>query len=141
MADLTITTSEVLSQTGIVEQVEAGGTIAAGQCVYRKANGTWVIAQSDGTALESGAGTGCGVALTGGSLGQDFLVQRSGNCKLGASASLTVGTVYVISNTAGGIAPFADLGTADYVSILGVGSSSSVLAMGPGPNCTGAVVP
>jgi hypothetical protein len=39
------------------------------------------------------------------------------------------GTIYVVSATAGGICPEADLASTNYVSILGVGSTAAVIKM------------
>jgi hypothetical protein len=55
-------------------------------------------------------------------------VQTAGNINLGAT--LTVGQIYVLSATAGGIAPVADLATGHYPSILGVATTASNLLMG-----------
>jgi hypothetical protein len=42
---------------------------------------------------------------------------------------ITAGTIYVLSSAAGGIAPAADLGASDYVTILGVGKTATVLSV------------
>lgn len=140
MADLTITTTQVVSDSGIVERVEAGATITAGQGVYRMANGTWGLAQCDGTAIESGSGTAIGIALTGGTSGQDILVQRNGVLTLGAGAAPAAGEIYLVSATAGGIAPEADIGAGKYVTVLGVGKSGNKLAMGAGCIASGQTI-
>lgn len=140
MADLTITTTQVISDSGTVEQVEAGEAVTAGQSVYRAAAGTWWLAQHDGTAIQSGAGTSTGIAISGASAGQDFLVQRTGTLTLGAGAAPTPGTVYCVSATAGGICPAADVGAGDYVTILGVGKTGNKLAMGAGPIASGQTI-
>lgn len=44
---------------------------------------------------------------------------------------VTVGQVYVVSTTTGGIAPYSDLGSGDYVTYLGVGATSSTIACDP----------
>lgn len=44
--------------------------------------------------------------------------------------TVVVGTVYVVSATAGGIAPSADLATGWYTTILGVATTAAKLSMG-----------
>jgi len=41
--------------------------------------------------------------------------------------TVVVGTVYTSSSTAGGIAPVTDNATGDYVSVIGVGISATVI--------------
>ena len=141
MADLTITTTQVISEFGSTEWGEAGEAITIGQSVYRAADQTWYKAQCDGTAVQSGSGSRVGIATQGASAGQYFIVQRTGSLTLGAGAGPTVGTVYVVAATAGGIAPWADLASTNYVTVLGVGASSNRLILGPGPNASGQVKP
>jgi len=43
---------------------------------------------------------------------------------------MTVGEVYVVSATAGGIAPVGDLTTGNYVTVLGVATTTSNLQLG-----------
>jgi len=141
MADLTITESQVVSDAGVIERVTAGATVTKGQSVYRQPNNTWALAQHDGTALESGAGTGVAIAISGGVSGQEILVQRGGVLTLGAGAAPVAGTVYCVSATAGGICPLSDVGSGDYVTVLGVGKSGNKLAMGAGPIASGQTIP
>ena len=46
-------------------------------------------------------------------------------------ATLTAGTAYYLSATAGGICPFADLGAGDRVIFLDIAKSTSVLHFRP----------
>jgi hypothetical protein len=46
------------------------------------------------------------------------------------NAALAAGQVYVVSTTAGGIAPVADMGAGDFVTVLGIGTSTTVLKIG-----------
>jgi hypothetical protein len=45
------------------------------------------------------------------------------------NSAFTVGQVYVASTNAGGIAPYADLGSGDYVTILGVATTATNLKL------------
>ena len=125
MADLTITAANVLQTDGNFTDGTAGATITAGQTVYLDATtNRWKLAQADGTSAEASLR---GVALHGASNGQPLRVLTSGRYNPGATVA--VGTVYVVSATAGGIAPIADLVATNYVSILGVGTTTSEITV------------
>lgn len=123
MADLSITAANVVADSGAVsiQTYTAGATITAGQAVYidTAASNVVKLAQADGTALEA---TVKGVALHGASSGQPVAVAVSGELDLGAS--LTVAQVYILSATAGGIAPVGDLASSSYLSIIGMGTAA-----------------
>lgn len=125
MADLSITAASVAKSTGAVvdNQYLAAATITAGQLVYLTTSNTWNLVDNDAAATS----TVGGVALHGSLAGQPLAVQSAGNINLGAT--LTVGAIYGSSSTAGAIAPVSDHTTGDYVSILGIGISASILQM------------
>lgn len=130
MADLTITASSVATSSGSVTSgFLAGATITAGQSVYLKSSDSkWYLAQNDGTAEESGSGVRFGISLHAALSGQPLAVQESGVINVGST--LTVGTIYIVAATVGGIAPFADLsGTNNRIVTLGFGSTSALLDM------------
>lgn len=124
MADLTITAASCVPGVGNkLEQGVAGETITAGMAVYKAADGKWMKADADSaTAL---ARTATAIACTGSSLNQPIVVQRSGKITLGAT--LTANTTYYLSNTAGGICPLADVGTGEYLEIIGVAVDTAIL--------------
>lgn len=128
MADLSLTPASVVKGTGaITKSVVAGATITAGQPVYRNSTtGKYQPSDSDSGTAE--ARTPEGLALHGASDAQPLAIQTSGEISLGAV--LTVGTIYVMSDTAGGIMPSTDLEAGDYVTILGVAKTTSILKMG-----------
>lgn len=117
--DLTITAADVQDSSSTKSSGVAGETITAGQVVYLKSSDSrlWK-AQCDGTAAEA---TAVGVAAHAALAGQPLAYYASGTIDIGAT---TVKTVYVVSATAGGIAPIADLATGNYISILGVASAT-----------------
>lgn len=131
MADLTITAASVAPSTDAVTvHGTAGETITAGMSVYLNAAAPprWMKAQCDGTAIESGYGSqGVGIARHGSLNGQPISVQTGGKIVVGAT--VVVGTMYAISATAGGICPMADLTTNNYVTPLGLATSTTVLDM------------
>ena len=135
MADLSVTAANVARVSGNVRHGTAGATITAGQVVYLDtAAGTWKLAVCDGTgaatAVTSGSG-GVGIALHGAASGQPLTIQYDGVINPGGT--VTVGVIYVASAAAaGGIAPSADLSAVDndYVTILGVGTTTSRITLG-----------
>ena len=128
MADLTITAAQVLKSTGaVVETGNAGETITQGQSVYRKAADKEIYkADANVAAAEAAA---VGIALNSAADGQPIKFQTDGSITLGAGAAPVEGTVYVVSATAGGIAPVADLVSTNYVTTLGVGNGSNGIDM------------
>lgn len=122
MADLTITATQVLPDTtsaGKTVNGYCGEAITAGAVVYASAGTTYKLADAD---LSAAAATAIGIALNGGATGQPLIVQTAGSPTIGVGASITDGAVYVLSGTAGKIAPVADLAAADYVTLIGVGN-------------------
>lgn len=137
MADVSITVANVQRSTGAIIETgyAAGETITAGQALYLKTSDLrWWKAQADGTSAEATFG---GIALHGALAGQPLAVQTSGLITIGGT--VVVGGVYVVSATAGGIAPLADLVTGNYVSIVGYATTAALLQLNPAN--TGVAVP
>jgi hypothetical protein len=123
MADVSVTAASVVktSTTAISEGI-AGGTVTAGQPVYIDTTDSSLKgADADVQATSVAAG----IALHGASTGQPLKYATGGN--LTFNAGFTVGQVYVVSTTAGGIAPYSDLASGDFVTILGVATTTSNL--------------
>lgn len=122
MADLTITaTSVVPGADASVQQGIAGETITAGNSLYIKAaDGKLWKAQCDGTAEEA---TCVGVALNGAAPNQPVGYVTSGTVIIGATTSKA--TTYVVSATAGGIAPQADLVATNRISYVGYATDAT----------------
>ena len=128
MTDLAITAANVVKGSGATYDTGvAGATITAGQLVYKDASDSNKYKLVDSDSATAAARVVHGIALNGASSGQPLQVQRTGEITIGAT--LTVGETYVASDTAGGIMPIGDLETGDYVTIIGVGKTSSVLAL------------
>lgn len=100
-------------------------TITAGQSVYLdSATSTIKLADCDASATTAAA---VGIALHGSLAGQPITYQVSGQITIGAT--LSAGKIYVVSATAGGIAPSADLTTGWRTSELGIAISTTILDM------------
>ena len=125
MADLSITAANVVPGTNatIDRSYLAGATITAGQAVYfDTTTSKWKLADAN---LSQAAAVLGGIALNGASDGQPIAVQTRGQITIGATVA--VGTVYVLSATAGGIAPVADATTGWYASTLGIAITTAII--------------
>ncbi|CAN7599176.1 hypothetical protein [Bosea sp. LjRoot237] len=127
MADLTITASAVLpGASAALAAGTAGETIVAGKAVYlASATKKWMLADADSVTAE--ARKAVGIALNGASLNQPVGVLTGGDVTLGAV--LTAGQAIYLSDDPGGLCPLADLATGDYVCLLGLAKSTSVLTV------------
>ena len=123
MADVTVVANDVEIQgaCGIDARTKAGETLTPGQAVYLKTDGKYWKADA-GAILTASA---VGITLTDAIADQEVVVARSGKVDLGAT--LTVGTVYVVSGTAGGIAPVGDTPSSEYLTILGWATAADEL--------------
>lgn len=127
MADLTITAANVVAASNATRVTgTAGETITAGQPVYAKSSDSYHLWKCDAN-FSADTAAAVGIALHAASDGQPLTYITAGDVDLGAT--LVEGTVYVVSATAGGIAPAADLTTGWYTTVLGVATTSSNLAM------------
>ena len=106
--------------TADVRTGTAGGTVTAGNAVILDSAGALIRGKAD----NSTTATVHGIALHDAIDGQPLAYQVSGALTIAAVA--TVGTVYVLSASASGaIAPWADLTSAQRVSILGVATAAT----------------
>lgn len=123
--DLTITAANIIAGSGANnDNGTAGETITAGQCLYLDSSDSkYKLADSNAAGKDVVAGISLHAALN----GQPIKFITGGNLAMGAI--LTVGETYCLSETPGGIAPIADLATGEKVSILGVATTTSNLAI------------
>jgi hypothetical protein len=132
MAALVITASQVLAPTdgsGNFFTGVAGADVTAGQSMYLDtAVNTYKLADSNASQATARA---VGIAVHAALTGQPIRLMggRGGFLTLGAGAAPAVGTIYCVGATAGSIVPSADLATADYATILGVGATTNRLTM------------
>ena len=128
MVDISITNTAILNGGDIQWEAKgvAGATIAAGDVLYIDTANSNILklAQNDGTALEA---TIAGVALCDAVATQPVVYLKSGGT-LTLNAVATAGETYIASNTAGGIAPVADIST-NIVSYLGYGSATTTIKL------------
>jgi hypothetical protein len=124
MADISVTATSVTTTSGFVRHGTSGATLTQGMPVYLDAATGTIKACT--TASEAAAAC-VGITLNAASSGQPVSYLTEGN--LTFNAVLTKGTTYAVSDNAGGIRPVADNGSGDYITLLGVASSTSVLAL------------
>jgi|SRR6185436_743581 len=127
MADISITPASVVKGAdAVVGQGIAGATILAGQSVARDTDGLIKLYDSD--SANSNIRTLLGVALHGASASQPIQFQTGGNITIGGT--VVTGTVYLGSDTAGGIRPAVDLNSGDFTSVLGIAISAAAIKIG-----------
>lgn len=124
MADLTVTASSCVAVDATTVSGTAGVAITAGQAVYLDTTtGKYALADANSaTAAQRRAG---GIALNGAAANQPLKVATAGTITLGAT--MTAGVAYYLSDTPGGICPVADIGSGEYVCLIGFATSATVL--------------
>jgi hypothetical protein len=128
MTALTISAASVAWVSGpkASDQV-AGEAFDAGANIYFAANGKWMKAQADGTAIEAGS-ENLGMALASADAdGARISVALPGSIvSVGAG---TAGVIYVVGTSAGVMLPAADLASGKVtVAAIGIGTNKLLLA-------------
>lgn len=127
MADLTITAASVKVKSVTSQPLlgVVGESVTQGQPCYLKSSDSkyW---KADADTLAEAAATV--VALTPAATDGYALFAKAG-ATIDLGATLTVGQVYVVSATAGGICPYADLGSGDFVTIIGVPTAADSIEL------------
>lgn len=137
MSDISITAANVqISGNAQTRRVIAGGAITRGQPVYQDAADSFRVKACDADVAASAVALG--IALADVATGQPVDVVTA-DPAFTPGGTTVAGTIYVASPNAGGIAPWADLGTADFVTVLGVGLASNKLHLRP--IVSGAAIP
>lgn len=127
MADLTITAANVaVGGSATKETGVAGEAITAGEVLLKNSSNEMVLADADDVSLDEVYG----IALNDAASGQPIVYAKPGS-DITIGATLTAGTAYFLSATAGAICPHADLVTDDRVIFLGIAISTSVLRFRP----------
>lgn len=124
MADLTIVADDVLVSGPALITGIAGEAITPGDLVYVKAADSKLYKAHSGTAAAADAD---GVAVNSAAIGQPITYTPSGNLTTGGD--VVVGQVYVVSATAGKICPDTDLEGGDYVTVVGIGKTTSLVQL------------
>lgn len=136
MAALTITAANVgVGSNAAFQRYEVGAAIGHGQVIYYDTNNAdYRLADADTAATARAVG----ITVTSATADGNFvLAVTRGELTLGAI--LTVGTEYYLGTTPGEIVPKADLVTGDFVTRLGIATSTSTLFVDI--NATGVALP
>lgn len=126
MSDISYTGANVVpTATGANEFMDVvwGEAVTGGMPVYQHTDGKFYKAIDD-TALHAAA---IGFVCSAGGASQRGQIQTAGRITL---AGMTTGITYSVSDNAGGIRPVSDQGSGDFVTILGVAISATVLQIG-----------
>ncbi|CAN5480398.1 hypothetical protein BH10PSE7_BH10PSE7_15450 [soil metagenome] len=127
MADISITAANVVAGANAVKKAGTiGETVTAGQPGYLDPT-TQKWMKADSNSATAAARQAQGIFLNGGAVNQPCVVQTAGDITIGGT--LTPGVAYYLSDTAGGICPVADIGSGEYVCLLGIAKSASVLTI------------
>ena len=126
MADLVITPANVLPQSNTTTKSgTAGASINAGQMIYLDTADSNKAKLADANVLLTAVVAG--MALCDAEPGQPIQWASAGDVAVGTM--LTPGIVYLLSGTAGGLKPDADMTGSDYVSLFAIAKSTSVLTL------------
>lgn len=129
MADVSITAASVLKGANAkTRKGRAGATITAGQVVYEDSSDSFDFKLADANASAATANP-VGIALHGASDGQPLeIVTEDDDFTPGGTLSISAAAddgIYILSGTAGGIAPVGDIVAGWYPVILGVAKSAT----------------
>ena len=124
MADITQTPANVVINPAYPHKKRegiAGATIVQGDVLYQ--DGADGLSLKPAITTSASTARAVGIALTGASDGQVCVYLESGHINPGGTVA--VGEVYCVSDNAGKFAPVADIGAGDYVTVLGIGITTS----------------
>lgn len=127
MADLSQTAANVaIAGAGVSTRVvQVGEAVTQGQPGYLNSSDVkYYQADADASAATANV---AGVFLTPAAADGYAVIATLGPINVGAT--LTVGESYYVSDTKGGIKPSSDLATDDYVTLLGIATSTSTLEL------------
>ena len=123
MADLTIVPGDVQNtDTATLIEGDAAVVVAAGQAVYRNASSKFALADADGATPLFRV---VGIAVNSAKADQPLQVCTGDSAFVCGAADVEIGQVYVLSATAGGIAPVTDLVNPMNCQVIGVGISAT----------------
>lgn len=121
MADISPVAANVVKYDGAeIAQGTAGETVTQGMTVYKKA-ADGLLWKADCTSAAEALIVG--VSLNSALAGQPITYLKSGG--LNPGAAVVVGTTYGVTDTGGGISDIADRGADDFITLLGIATTTS----------------
>lgn len=135
MADFTVTAANVdAPSAGANKTLVAGEAITAGMAIYKLAADSKAYKALNDTDAHAAA---VGIAVCDAAAGQVVAYVSAGDVAYGAIFGAK-GVIVCVSNTAGALAPLADISASgERLFILGITTSTSVLRVGPVAQSTG----
>lgn len=126
MADVTVTTGDVAIITASKKERggTGGATLTAGQIIYQDGNKFKGAVNSSATLAAAK-----GILLTPTADNRRCTYAYENGTEIDIGATLTEGTWYCVSSTAGNIHPFADLASGEQLVWVGYGNSDGNLMM------------
>lgn len=131
--DVSITASAVVpSANARIATAPCGATITAGQLIYLDSTDTDAQGRSKAKLADCNSATAAvrsvaGIAINSASAGQEVSYVYYDPALVIAASGLTANTIYVLSATAGGLAPAADVTTGWYLSVVAVAKSGTTI--------------
>ncbi len=126
MADLVVVAANVKpASSTVTKKGIAGESISAGQSVFKATDGQIELAEKDLTAADAAA---VGVSLNDAALDQPVEFAITGDINMGTI--LAIGQVYIVGAAPGGIAPEADAAATEFLTVIGVATTTSNLKLG-----------
>lgn len=123
-ADLSITTTSFVPGANAKKEIgTAGAAITIGQLLYYDSSAkTWKLADADASATTAAV---VAISASAAASGQPVIyITEDDDLTLGATLSMSV-PIYVLSSTAGGIAPSADISVGEYPCAVLVAKSTT----------------
>ena len=123
-----VTAVDVAPASNAITDRTRNGSVAltAGQSVYVDASDEWALADADAAGTAGDTAGEIGVTLSECNAGQPIAVQTGGDLDPGFTP--TVGSMYALAgDTAGGILELSTLDSGAYVTLLGVGTTTTNL--------------
>jgi hypothetical protein len=130
MADLSQTAANVAigASTTPTQTVQVGEAVTQGMPLYFHTDGKWYQCDANDGVAKAHVGA---IALSPASSNGYALIAKPSETPerslVNLGATLAVGTAYAVSATKGAIAPVADITTTQFVSIIGIAYSASLL--------------
>jgi hypothetical protein len=130
MADLIITAGSVAlgASTTPTRVVQVGEAVTQGMPLYFATDGKWYQCDANDTAAKAVVGAiALSPAATDGYCLVALPATTPGVSIVNLGATLAVGTVYAVSATKGAIAPIADILSTQFVSVIGIATTTALL--------------
>ena len=126
MADITVVAANVKpAASTVTKKGIAGEAISAGQSIFKAADGGIELCENDQAALDAAC---IGVALNDAAVDQPIEFAITGDVNMGAI--MTIGETYVVGAAPGGIAPEVDVTAGEFLTVIGVATTTSNLKLG-----------